>query len=248
MMLGKLTREFHPNLNPHLPLLFLLIFPTAFFLNAVYTESLFLALSIATFYYAFRRNFVAAGILGALAALTRPPGVLLALPVVWEYASSYGWRNVLRPRFLPILLIPIATLSILTYHWIAFGDPLLLFKIEAWWGRHFTFNRDHFSLITHPAIINLALDLFFLVVGLIASYGIFRTLRPSYGIYILSAILLAVSSGTLMSIGRFLLVLFPIFIWLASLRNKTIQVGWAFVSTLLLALTITLFVNNYWAG
>jgi len=40
----KLLKEFHPSINPETPIFYLLIFPTAFFLNAVYTESLFLFL------------------------------------------------------------------------------------------------------------------------------------------------------------------------------------------------------------
>ena len=44
--LFKLVKEFHPEINPYLPVLLLLIFPTAFFLNAIYTESLFLFLSL----------------------------------------------------------------------------------------------------------------------------------------------------------------------------------------------------------
>jgi Gpi18-like mannosyltransferase len=66
-----LVKEFHPEIDPYLPIIFLLIFPTAFFLNAVYTESLFLFLSLATFYYALKKNFFSAGIFGFFASLTR---------------------------------------------------------------------------------------------------------------------------------------------------------------------------------
>src|SRR3990172_761078 len=62
--LYKLVLEFHKDLDPKLVLLMMLTFPTAFFFNAVYTESLFLFLSVVSFYYALKKNFLLAGIFG----------------------------------------------------------------------------------------------------------------------------------------------------------------------------------------
>ncbi len=64
---------------------YLALFPLSYYLSAVYPESLFLALSIACVYYARTRRWWLAGLCGALAALTRPQGVLLAAVVGWEY-------------------------------------------------------------------------------------------------------------------------------------------------------------------
>lgn len=109
--LFKLAREFHTEINPQLPIIFLLIFPAAFFLNAVYTESLFLFLSVATFYYALKKNFVVAGIFGFFAALTRITGVLLFIPLLWEFLRNYGYRRIFSLKFLSIFLVPAATVS-----------------------------------------------------------------------------------------------------------------------------------------
>jgi hypothetical protein len=51
-----------------------------------------------------------------------------------------------------------------------------------------------------------------------------------------------------MSVGRYSLVMFPLFILLATVKNETVRYAWMFASTLFLALDIILFVNNYWAG
>src|ERR1700722_819335 len=69
--------------------------PMALFLSAVYTESLFLALSAGTFYAARRGRWAIAGVLGGLGALTRIDGVLLAVPVVLMF--FYGPRSDLGP-------------------------------------------------------------------------------------------------------------------------------------------------------
>ncbi|MEI8097074.1 MAG: hypothetical protein WCG73_03135, partial [Candidatus Moraniibacteriota bacterium] len=66
----KLVEEFHPDIEPQWPILLMLIFPTAFFFNIVYTESLFLFLTIGCFYYAFRKNFWLAGGFAFFGALT----------------------------------------------------------------------------------------------------------------------------------------------------------------------------------
>lgn len=67
---------------------YLALFPLSYYLSAVYPESLFLALSIACIYYARTRRWRLAGLCGALAALTRPQGVLLVVVVGWEYWQS----------------------------------------------------------------------------------------------------------------------------------------------------------------
>lgn len=65
--------------------LYLAFFPLSYYLSAVYPESLFLALSLACVYYARTRRWWLAGLCGALAALTRPQGVLLVAVAGWEY-------------------------------------------------------------------------------------------------------------------------------------------------------------------
>jgi hypothetical protein len=66
---------------------YLSIFPTVYFLFAVYTEALFMALVLGSFLAARHlRNWWLAGTLGALAALTRNIGFLLILPLFVEWA------------------------------------------------------------------------------------------------------------------------------------------------------------------
>ena len=66
----------------------LAIFPTSVFFTTLYTESLFLMTSVAAFYYARRSRWALAGIWGLLASLTRVTGLLLLLPLAWEYSVA----------------------------------------------------------------------------------------------------------------------------------------------------------------
>ena len=248
--LFKLVKEFHPQIDPYLPNIFLLIFPSAFFLNTVYTESLFLFLSLAAFYYTRKQNLLLGGLFGFLASFTRITGILLLLPLTWEYLQkrNFHLRELFRPSFLPLLLTPLGTLLFFLFHYIRFGDFFLFFRVQYWWGRTFTFNQDHFLFLTNSSIANFTLDILFVITALFVTFLVFKKIRVSYGLYMLAIIGVALSTGTLMSIGRYMLVLFPIYILAASIRNKYIQQSWLLISILLLALYTILFVNNYWAG
>ncbi|KPJ72557.1 hypothetical protein AMJ48_03110 [Parcubacteria bacterium DG_74_1] len=248
--LFKLTKEFHPEVDPCLPIVFLLIFPTAFFLNAIYTESLFLFLSLATFYYGLKKNFIYSGIFGLFASLTRVTGILLFIPITWEYlkTNNFKIKSVFNVKFLPTLLIPLGTFCFFLYHYFKFGNLLLFFEVQKSWGRAFTIERGHFDFFSNPAIVNFCLDGFFVIFALAMAYFVFKKLRISYGLYMLITIIIALSTGTLMSIGRYILDLFPMYILLASIKNQYLKQAWVFASILFLAMYVILFVNNYWAG
>jgi hypothetical protein len=125
-------------------------FPTAFFLSAVYTEALFLALSVGAIYAARLDRWAWAGALGALASATRPSGFLILLPLAWLY--FYGPRSAApldqraprwRPRYAAcrsaiwLGLVPVGILVYLGYLWVAHHAPLAPFQVELEWGRKF---------------------------------------------------------------------------------------------------------------
>jgi Gpi18-like mannosyltransferase len=248
LYLQKLVEKFHPEISSDLVIAFLLIFPTAFFLNAVYAESLFLLLSILAFYAAFQKKFTQASLWGLFAALTRVTGILLFLPLGIEFVRTYGREWSSYRKAWTLFLIPLGTACFFLYHKIAFGGFLLFFKVEKLWGRAFVINWSHFLLLSPPAIVNFALDAGFVLLSLTAIFFLFKKISISYGAYVAATVAVALSTGTFMSIGRYILVLFPIYIWLASIKNPYVKYGWAFVSVLLFALYTLLFVNNYWAG
>jgi Gpi18-like mannosyltransferase len=71
---------------------YLAIGPLSFFLQAVYTESLFLVLTLACFVFAREGHWRLAGIMGLLATLTRSTGVLLLVPMAYYYYERRGWK------------------------------------------------------------------------------------------------------------------------------------------------------------
>ena len=74
---------------------FLIVFPSSFFLYAPYTDSLFLALVLAAWLFARRGNWLAAGLLAALATLCRLQGALMSIVLLWAYLAQSNLKSLL---------------------------------------------------------------------------------------------------------------------------------------------------------
>src|SRR5919199_1679678 len=66
----------------------LAVFPLGFFFSATYTEAIFLAPAVAAFVYAGERRWWLAGVCGALCGLARTYGILIVIPLLYEYLRS----------------------------------------------------------------------------------------------------------------------------------------------------------------
>jgi hypothetical protein len=132
--------------------------PVSFFLSAVYTEPLFLALSVGCIYAARRERWALCGALGLLAATSRNGGIALIIPTGiiylygrreapltrWGRARAGGVRLLLpryrlSPDILWLVLIPVGLCGYLAYLGIRYGDTLAPFRVETIWYRHTTF-------------------------------------------------------------------------------------------------------------
>jgi hypothetical protein len=127
--------------------------PVAYFFSAIYTESLYLALSLACLLCARSGRWALAGLLGGLAALSRNSGAVLIVPVVLMFLYGprtdaapapvrAGWARLLpRYRLTPAILwsalIPLGLLVYLGYLGLTMHDALAPFHAQALWYRHF---------------------------------------------------------------------------------------------------------------
>jgi Gpi18-like mannosyltransferase len=255
----------------------LAFFPTSFFFNAVYTESLFLALSAGAIWAAsVRKDFLLACLLAGLATATRSVGVLLLFPLVAEWSErprEYGWRAAY------LILVPTGLVAYMAYLWWRFGDPLLFYGEQAEWGREpagasgfvnafrlayedalllfnpanyepFDFGRLIYVLSATNHLYSLLFLLFALTV-LVAGWRLLPVDLWAYALAILAVpILFASVTSPLMSAPRFVLAAFPLFIVLGAtvLENRKVLLGWLLASaTASLAFT-TLFVGWYFVA
>ena len=255
----------------------LAFFPTAFFLNAVYTEAIFLALTTGTLWAALvRRDFLLAGLLGAFAAATRNLGVLLLIPLFFEWARhrrEVGLRGVFG-----IALVPAGLAAYAAYLWARFGEPLVFARQQGeYWNREFSgplatlgdawraagtgmeyvldpatlfLGTDATPALEASNVLNLAFLVFFLVVALA---GLF-VLPSGLSVYAAALVLLPVLTPSprfpLMSLPRFALGAFPVFLVMGYFlsRGRWTLAAWLTLSGGLGVALAVLFVTWRWVA
>jgi len=225
---------------------YLLVFPTTLFFSAVYTESLFLAAVIIAFYYARRDRWWLAGIAGAAATLTRPPGILMFAALAFEYLQqrNFRWREV-RSNAVALALLPLALVLHFGYLGWKTGNFWIFLQTEKDWGRSFIGTPGRLASFAHFA----ASDLFVALLALVSIVVAWRRLRPSYALYATLAFLMPLASGSLISMGRFCLVIFPLYVVLAMAgENATFNRYWLILSSALAVLCMALFSQWHFVG
>jgi len=242
--------------------LYLAIFPTALFLQAVYSESLYLLLVLAAFVAAERGRFASAGLLTGLAILTRATGIAL-LPAL----ALLAWRARDRRRAFGglALSLPVAAIYPLLL-WQQVGDPWAFWNAQDQWHRHLShagplggiwaalvqWTPDHADF-QHAVAVN-AEGLVALVVFIFLTVVAWRRFGAEYGLFATVSLLIPLSYPStrwpLLSLPRFGLVIFPFFLALASLtagRPRT-QVALAACSSVFLGIAIVQWALWQWVA
>jgi hypothetical protein len=259
--LYELTRRELSERTARGAVLFLTFFPTSFFLVAPYSESLFLFLALVSLLAARRSQWWLAGLAGALAALTRNLGVLLAAPLAVE-AAHQAWER--RPRRLdPQSLWALGpALGLGSYLWFCHrltGDWLAPIHQQAGWQRELATpwwtlgeaSRDAYRFVGIYAGGYHLMDWLIAVPVLLAAVACMKRLRPSFPAYVWAMLLpplfFVFRARPLMSFPRFALVAFPIFWVFArwSERRGRRELALA-CSAALMGLLFVLFANWYY--
>jgi len=205
-------------------ILYLFVFPMAFVFSGFYTESLFLFLILSSLYCARRERWMWAGAIGVLAALTRSTGVLLVVPLLWEYlaARQFQWRRT-RPEILYTLLpvLGVCLFGAECYH--LTGDFLAFSHVQAGWGRHWANPLQVLWESLFSGDINNLFAGWLTLMVLILLLNFSDRLRFSYWIFGILAIAAPLCTGEMMSMPRFLLPVFPIYILLAKLPGGNLR-------------------------
>ena len=139
-LLYRLVRSDFGEQTAQRAVIYLSIGPLSFFFQAVYTESLFLVLSLACFVFAREGRWRLAGIMGLLATLTRSTGVILLVPMAYYYYQRRGWSLKRTDSHVAnLLMVAEGILVWMTYLALAFGKPLIFSTAQAQWERGFAF-------------------------------------------------------------------------------------------------------------
>jgi hypothetical protein len=137
VLLYRLIQIDFPRAVARRALLYLALFPTAYYLGAVYSESLFLLLSVGALYAARRDRWWLAGALGFLAALTRSQGILLLIPLAIGFVRQQGWHpRGWRANPMALTLVPAGLMVYMAYLRRTFDDPLIMISAQKGWDRY----------------------------------------------------------------------------------------------------------------
>jgi hypothetical protein len=243
---------------------FAAIFPFAFFFGVVYTESTFLMFTVWTFYLSRTRRWIAGGICGAFATASRVNGILMLPALAWM-----AWRakdEAPRDRWRAAIGLVLVTVGVGTYSWFVYQltsvpggshNPLEWAAAIQRWGYHPGgvpwAAPVHLvqSLLTQPytyvTVERLApYDILNGLAGMLfvaAVPFVWSRLGAAYGLFMLANLWLPLSSGVFEGVGRYCAVLFPCFIWLASLRSRAVSMAVGVVFATLYTLCLALFTN-----
>lgn len=249
----------------------LAFFPTAFYFNAVYPESLVLALTLASLLWARSGRYGWAALTAALVSAASVDGVLLAVPLL-----LYLWRTH-QPyrRYAWVLAVPLGLLAYMFRLWQVFGSPLMFQSVQSNWGRRLTWpwdtiwsalknawiNLGNFISIPHlfatgqpTTVISNVWNLAFFAFGVWLIVLAFRRLdRPIWWfcVLVLAVPFLDPSAGVpFMSMPRLLLAAPPLFIalgdWLSE-RSRALKI-YLGLSWAVGALLVALFTTAHWVA
>ena len=229
IILYDLVKDEFGDKTAYKTVILLSLFPTAYFFNAIYTESIFLLGTLAFFWFMKKERYLEAGIVGFFTAMARTQGVVLFLPALYMYYKKYNLK--LNKNLLPLLLIPLGLGVFLLYHFLITGDAFIQFKTHLDFQRSITLPTDAIVHSISVLMETIALsdikgafyqsfNLFTLGFFGILLYYTYRYVNKEYFLYFLVSFIIPLLSARLEAITRFYLVLFPAFIALTIIEKK----------------------------
>ncbi len=224
----------------------LALFPMSFFLSATYSESLFLALSSGSIYFARRDRWAWAGALGALTSATRNVGVLLVVPLAVLYLDQRrlvgtGLRSEDRRRAAWIALVPLGLIAYMIGLGIDRGTPFAMLRggpanrgfvlAPVTVVNQITWTAHRLEALIRTGHYGFGLlytglpELGFLALASLAALGVARHLQRAYAAYVIVALIVllclpALQGEPLTSFPRYILVLFPLWVWLGLVASR----------------------------
>lgn len=209
---------------------FLCLFPGSFFFAAPMSESLFLLLCVGCLYLGRTRHWLAACLLGGLAAFTRSLGITLVVPLLFEWIQDLAHpprhgRTSFSSALLSLVsmvLIPGGFLLYCLINYLVAGDPFQFLEYQrVHWSQQAGWFFNTACYQTDQALKNLSIDLpvalGLWLPNLAACYGSLlvilsglKRIRPSYTAWFMVYFAIAAGTTWLLSAPRYLVAFFPL--------------------------------------
>jgi len=223
----------------------------------VYTESLFLLLTLLAFYFFRVGRWTSGGVAGALTTATRVNGVLMVPSLAW-----IAWRTAGEPRErvraaigLALVGVGVAAYSLYVFH--LSGNPFEWAESISRWNYHpgsapwvapwqlatklITEPRHYFHadpMASYDTLYGVTA-----IVFIVSIPFVWQRFGAAYAFFMLANLWLPLSSGVFEGLGRYCSVLFPFFLWLASFRSRAVFTAACVLSLVLYPIALGLFVT-----
>jgi hypothetical protein len=233
------------------------VFPTAYFLAMPYSEALFMALLLGSFYFARRENWLLAGVLAAFCTATRLPGIVLVPALVVEALHQKHWRvlDLERKQLAAFVLAPLGFVFFLWLNYYVQGDAFAFidYQDKYWfWHRVWPWEplREAWLWLKSPPgfarasiyetrLASTAVVVILLLIGA-------RWLRPSYHAFGWLSLITFLSGSNLISMPRYALTIFPMYFVLARLgRNQEVHQALLTVSTMMMGTLYVIYAKSW---
>lgn len=230
---------------------FFLASPAAIFMHLIYTEALYCAFALWAYFFALKRHWMAVGILLALLTATRITSVLIVALCGLEYLRAYSWniRRSLNKNIFWFFLAPLGFIGYMLLLKSNINDALGMlhaYGSNSWSYHKFDLNifstiLDELREVKHVAvnifdkqnINNVYFDLFIVntllplvalsVIFASSLYSIFKIKKWGIplGIYGLLSIIMFTLNSNIVSVHRYALPVFVIYLVLGYIAAKS---------------------------
>lgn len=236
----RLLRLNFSDLNSRFGVVLLVFSPFSVYFASLYTEALFIMLSVVGFYYLRTNREILGGVFGGLLAATRPVGIMFMVPVFFNFVRHR------KPLTKMIIVLALASLGLVCYMLFLqyrVGDFLAFQHIQKGWGRK-GWDSAHLSSQIWSMVTDYHNSVLFLISFLLSIYMIVKKYYEE-AFFNLACILPGVMTGTMMSEGRFCGTLFTLYFGVVVLAEKS----WT-IKIAILATSVVLYMSYYvyWIG
>lgn len=254
VLLYRLVRGHYGEDRARWTLAILFAYPTAFVFSGYLSEPLFFALAVACFFFAHQQKWLVVGLLGGCLALTRSAGVFMALPLLWIYLQQRGFSpRKLDARVLTLALVPAGLAVFLIFSYVKVGDPFAYVHAQqSGWGPRFP--PASFLESLHRVFLsgwNSRIGSVFLLGTAVLLAVSWRRIPSSYGIYTAYSLVLPIAGSLLSGLNlvpsftRYSIAVFPIFLMLALLTERSRASRWTFIAG---GAALQVYLAFYWAA
>lgn len=253
----------------------LLLFPTSFFFASLYSESFFFLLVVMTFYLSRKKQWWLSCIFAMVASATRISGAFLLPCLILEYiyqnnniqSISYIKNNLLKISISVIkskffYIVPLGLIAYMYYLKVTYNDALYFWHAQPAFGAERSIGLilppqviwRYIKIVTtiEPYSYSFWYALWEGVAYLFGAVALFMghrmRIRLSYLVFGWFILLVPGLTGTFSSMPRYLLLAFPIYIVIGSIRNKYIYGIYLVISTLLLVIFTLNFSRGLWVA